>query len=93
MTTEEIRKAVITIADQYSIKSVVLFGSRASGSNRDDSDVDLIIEFSKPVSILMLSSLKNRLQDILGLDVDIVHGPIRIGDILEIGETVEIYAA
>ena len=92
MTTEEIRKAVITIADQYSIKSVVLFGSRASGSNRDDSDVDLIIEFSKPVSILMLSSLKNRLQDILGLDVDIVHGPIRIGDILEIGETVEIYA-
>ena len=92
MTTEEIRKAVITIADQYSIKSVVLFGSRASGSNRDDSDVDLIIEFSKPVSVLMLSSLKNKLQDILGLDVDVVHGPIRIGDILEIGETVEIYA-
>ncbi|MBO4681781.1 MAG: nucleotidyltransferase domain-containing protein [Clostridiales bacterium] len=93
MTTDAIRKAVITLAEQYSIKSVVLFGSRASGNNRDDSDIDLIIEFYEPISILKLSSLKNKLQDMLGLDVDIVHGPIRTDDILEIGETVEIYAA
>lgn len=93
MTTEMIRQAVLTLVDEYSITSVVLFGSRTSGNNREDSDVDLIIEFDKPVTILKLSSIKNKLQDMLGLDVDIVHGPIRSDDILEIGESVSLYAA
>ncbi|MBR5976171.1 MAG: nucleotidyltransferase domain-containing protein [Clostridiales bacterium] len=93
MTIEYIRDAVISLVNEYSIKSVVLFGSRASGKNRDDSDVDLIVEFDKPVSLLTLSSLKNRLQDNLGLEVDIIHGPIRGDDFIEVGETVSLYAA
>ena len=69
------------------------FWSRASGTNRDDSDVDLIMEFSEPITLLTLSDIKLRLENILGLSVDVVHGPLRDSDILNISKEIEIYAA
>lgn len=38
---EEIRRAVLKLVDQYSVTKVILFGSRADGTNRDDSDIDM----------------------------------------------------
>lgn len=93
MSNDNIKRIIGDIVKEYSIKSVVLFGSRANGTNRDDSDIDLIVEFNKPVTIMMLSHLKNHLEELTGLDVDIVHGPIRDTDIIEIGEVIELYAA
>ncbi len=46
MTLEIIKKAIMDIIPLYPIKRVVLFGSRASGKNQDNSDIDLIMEFS-----------------------------------------------
>lgn len=93
MEIDNIRKTLIEIAEKYSIKRAVLFGSRANGTNRDNSDIDLIIEFSKKVSLLTISNLKLELQSMLNLDVDIVHGPIQEDDLIEINEEVELYAA
>ena len=93
MTTEDIRKAILRIADKYSMRSVILFGSRAAGTNRPDSDVDLIVEFSVPVSILTLSKITCELEEMLGLDVDVIHGPIRADDMIEIQDEVILYAA
>ena len=93
MEIEYIKNAIVKIAEKYSIKRAVLFGSRANGTNRDNSDIDLIIEFSKKVSLRTISSLKLELQSMLNLDVDIVHGPIQEDDLIEINEEVELYAA
>lgn len=93
MTIERMKSIISNIADQYGISRVDLFGSRAAGTNRDDSDIDLIVEFREPVSILSLAMLRDALMEAWGLDVDIVHGPIRDTDILEVGKTVELYAA
>ena len=46
---KEIEEAVLKIVKKYSIKKVILFGSRADGTNRDDSDVDLIMEFGMSI--------------------------------------------
>jgi len=93
MTNEMIKQEVLKITDKYSITRAVLFGSRASGDFRDDSDVDLIVEFSKPVSLLTLSGIKCELEEALGLSVDIIHGPIRADDMIEIENEVVLYAA
>ena len=45
MTIEDIKNAVLEIVELYPISRVTLFGSRANGSARPDSDVDFIIEF------------------------------------------------
>ena len=92
MTTELLRNSVLTIVKDYPIKKITLFGSRAAGTNKEDSDVDLIIEFSLPISLLTLSMIKLRLEEILKVGVDVVHGPIEKSDLLEIGEVVDLYA-
>lgn len=93
MTNDIIREKVLEIVDEYPVKRIVLFGSRAEETNHENSDVDLIMEFMEPISLLMLSEIRLRLEEILGLKVDIVHGPIRNGDFIEVGKEIELYVA
>ncbi len=93
MTNEEIKNKVVQLVDKYDITHIVLFGSRANGTNTETSDVDLIVEFGGAMSLIKLASLKYELEDLLGLSVDVIHGPIRETDMIEIGDTIELYAA
>lgn len=93
MNNDLIKEKVLLIVKEYPVKRIVLFGSRAEKTNSDNSDVDLIMEFLEPVSLLILSDIKLRLEELLGLDVDIVHGPVREGDLIEVGKEIELYAA
>ena len=93
MTIEYIRQSVIELVDKYPIKKVILFGSRANGTNKDTSDVDLIIEFYKPITLITLSMIQDDLEETLKLDVDVIHGPIREDDMIEIEKEVLLYAA
>ncbi len=93
MSNEDIKKALVSFVDKYSITSMILFGSRANGTNTPDSDVDLILEFSVPVSLIILSQIQIEMEEKLGIDVDIVHGPITEDDMIEIDKEVVLYAA
>jgi hypothetical protein len=93
MTNDIIKDKVLELIYKYPFKKILLFGSRAMGTNKADSDVDLIIEFSEPISLLTLSQIKCDFEEALGLSVDIVHGPLRAEDMIEVGEVVELYAA
>lgn len=93
MTIEMLKSNILTIVNDYPIKRITLFGSRAAGTNHEDSDVDLIMEFSIPISLLTLSMIKLKLEEILKIGVDIVHGPIEESDLIEIGKVVELFAA
>lgn len=93
MIVEDITNAVIRIIAKYSIKKVTLFGSRAEGTHNDNSDVDLIIEFNKPVSMITLSMVQIELEEMLGVKVDVIHGPVMPDDMIEIRKEVILYAA
>lgn len=93
MTNEMIREAVYKVITQYPIKKVILFGSRADGTNREDSDIDLIMEFNSPISLITLCSIKDDLEDLLGLTVDVIHGPLEPDAMIEVNEVIELYAA
>ena len=93
MSIAKIQNAVLKIVQKYPIKRVVLFGSRASGQERADSDVDLIMEFSAPVGLLLLAQIKYDLEDELHVKVDVIHSPLRESDMIEPMKEVELYAA
>jgi hypothetical protein len=93
MTIDFIKENILKLIGRYPIKKITLFGSRADGTNKIDSDVDLIIEFTAQVSILTLSQIKCELEELIGLNVDVIHGPIREDDMIEVGKVVELYAA
>ena len=93
MTVDKIKEIVNRIVDDYPISKIILFGSRAAGINSEDSDIDLIIEFNKAISLFTIARIKIELEEMSGLEVDIIHGPIQETDMIEIGTTVELYAA
>lgn len=93
MTLEEIKRITTNVIKEYPITKVTLFGSRADNTNKENSDVDFIVEFSEPVSLITIAKLQLKLENALQLDVDIIHGPIRQDDMIEINKEVEIYAA
>lgn len=95
LTIDEIKKTIEKIAAEYHLTKVTLFGSRANGTAREDSDVDLLVEFSEDVTVTLLtiSSLKIQLEEIWNLNVDVVHAPIPQTSILIIDKEIELYAA
>lgn len=93
MTIEDIRNAVKIVAKDYPITRAVLFGSRANGTFKENSDVDLIMEFCKPITLITLALITERLEEILKTDVDVIHGPIQSTDMIEIDKEIEVYAA
>ena len=44
-------------------------------------------------TLLTLSEIQCQLEDMLNLDVDVIHGPIRDTDLIEVGKEIELYAA
>ena len=94
LTVQQIADGVGIASQEYPLRKVELFGSYASGSNTPQSDVDLLVEFSMPrVSLLTLSALKLRMEELLGTQVDIVHGPLPEDSMLEVGRRVSLYGA
>jgi hypothetical protein len=88
----DLKRNISEVAKKYHLKKVTLFGSRARGDNKPDSDIDLICEFTKPtVSLLTLSGLKIDLEEKLGIPVDVIHGPLEDNAIIEIDKEVPIY--
>lgn len=56
---------------QMGVRSLALFGSVARDEAEPDSDVDLLVEFSRPVGLFEFFGLQQRLEEILGTRVDL----------------------
>jgi predicted nucleotidyltransferase len=57
---------------RFRIKRAWLFGSRAAGNARAESDWDFLIEFSKPPDFEVFMGLKTGLEQRLGGRVDLL---------------------
>ena len=68
-----IRRAVQRVAQAYGLTRVTLFGSFARGEADDTSDVDLVVETSRPLGFAR-GAIYNELEEELGRPVDIVFG-------------------
>lgn len=59
------------LEQQYYVKKIGVFGSYVRNEQRDDSDIDIIVEFSRPVGFKFID-LKIFLEEILNREVDLV---------------------
>jgi len=68
---QQLRAYLPEIKDQYQIKDIRVFGSYARGEQTPDSDLDLLIDLKQEISLLDRIALKQELEDLLGVTVDI----------------------
>lgn len=61
------------LAAQYGVTILGVFGSYVRGEQRDDSDVDILIELERPprISLIGLVELEAYLSDLLDVNVDL----------------------
>ena len=59
------------LESRFKVSSIGYFGSYASGTQNQQSDLDLLVEFSQPVGWEFFT-LENYLEHLLGLKVDLV---------------------
>jgi predicted nucleotidyltransferase len=67
-----LKKLKREVAKEYSVKTIGVFGSVARDEQTGQSDIDLLVEFSKPVGFVTFMRLENFLSERLGKQVDLV---------------------
>jgi len=72
MELEDIKCKIVPILKRYDVKRAALFGSFVRGEQREDSDIDILVEFKDGKSLLDLAGLKIELEEALGRKVDVL---------------------
>ena len=76
VTLETLRREkkpeILRFAEMYGAHNVRVFGSVARGDNRDDSDIDFLVEFDNGRTLFDLVGLRLDLQELLGATVEVV---------------------
>jgi uncharacterized protein len=60
-----------SLAQQYSIRSIAIFGSFVRKEQTPESDLDVLVEFERPLGLAFVD-LADELESILGIKVDLV---------------------
>jgi len=60
------------LKNNYKVKDIKIFGSYARKEQTAKSDIDILVEFEKPISLIKFIELENYLSSILGKKVDLV---------------------
>lgn len=68
----QIKSKILPTLKQAGVKKSAIFGSYAHGENREDSDIDILIDLPRGKSLFDLVDLQNKLEEILGKKVDLV---------------------
>lgn len=70
--TRALRENLPFLRERYQVESLGVFGSYVRKDQRTESDLDLLVSFRKPPSLLQFIELENHLSDLLGIRVDLV---------------------
>ena len=73
MALDKLKKQVAGILNKYPIAKAALFGSYARGEENKSSDIDILIETSKPISLFVILKIERELQQLTKRKIDIVE--------------------
>lgn len=68
----ELKRNLTFLERDYCVKNIGIFGSYARGEQTNESDIDVLVEFSKPVGFFHLVRLEDFLSSLLGRKIDLV---------------------
>ena len=70
---EQIKEQVLPILSRHGVKRAGLFGSLVREEMTESSDIDILVELNKDLSLLDFIGIKLEIEDRLGKKVDLVE--------------------
>jgi predicted nucleotidyltransferase len=68
---EKLKNNKAKLSSKYGLSYIAIFGSYGRGQQTNDSDVDILVDFDKPIGIEFID-LAYELEEILKVKVDLV---------------------
>ena len=69
---DQLREMMTELSVKYHVRKIGIFGSYSKECQTQESDLDLVVEFDLPIGMFAFVHLKNRIEDHLGIRVDLV---------------------
>jgi len=70
--TPDMKQVVLSVLMPYGVVRVAIAGSFARGQARPDSDLDVVVAFQEPKSLLELVHICREMESAIGRDVDLI---------------------
>jgi len=70
--TSTLETLKLTLRERFKVKTIGVFGSYVRGEQKQQSDVDVLVEFEEPVGLFEFMDLEIYLSNLLGVKVDLV---------------------
>ncbi len=67
-----LKKSKPFLQSRFRVKELAVFGSYLRGTQKKGSDLDLLVEFTEPISLFEFIGLRDFLTDTIGVKVDLV---------------------
>ncbi|MEM5784894.1 MAG: nucleotidyltransferase family protein [Candidatus Aenigmatarchaeota archaeon] len=75
-TIEEIKEILRNhkgeLKEKFKVKEIGIFGSYVKGTQKDKSDIDILVGFETPIDFFTFLELEEFLTELLGVKVDLV---------------------
>jgi uncharacterized protein len=69
---EILKKNEKDLKGRYGVKEIGIFGSYVRSEAKEGSDLDILIEFEKPIGFFKFLELEEHLSNLIGIKVDLV---------------------
>ncbi len=66
------KRKLVTLCQEYNVTSLKIFGLVARGEEKVNSDIDILVKFENPISLLKLIQLEQKLSELFARKVDLV---------------------
>ncbi len=69
---ENHRQAIVQIVESHNARNPRVFGSVVHGTDREGSDLDILIDPTPDTSLFDIGAIRRELKSLLGIEVDVV---------------------
>ena len=69
---KETRDRIVTILKKYDAERIAIFGSYARGEAGKKSDIDILVRFARPKSLIQLVQIEDEIRKSIHMNVDLV---------------------
>ena len=69
---KKIKESIVSILTRYDVERIAIFGSYARGEAGAHSDIDILVRFARPKSLLQLVQIEDEIRKSIHMKVDLV---------------------
>jgi predicted nucleotidyltransferase len=69
---KKIRESIVAILSGYDAERIAIFGSYARGEAGNKSDIDILVRFARPKSLIQIVQIEDEIKKSIHMNVDLV---------------------